>query len=185
MTYFLKGMPEKAIEVLQEGVKIAAHPGWAEGMISMIRIRQGRRDEVRHIVDGMIAMRPRVNVSCMALGWAMAVLGDLDGAYRWVERAIEERDTLVGFVHIYTPLLAPELTSDPRYGALLDRLNFVRRCPVNPLALSSHAGSRRESSTRHRRHDTRHGKPHAEPVQKKRPVKTGLILGNCGRGERI
>ena len=124
MTYFLKGMPEKAIEVLQEGVKIAAHPGWAEGMISMIRIRQGRRDEVRHVVDGMIAMRPRVNVSCMALGWAVSVLGDLDGAYQWIERAIEERDTLVGFVHIYTPLLAPELTSDSRYAALLDRLNL-------------------------------------------------------------
>ena len=47
MTYFLKGMSEKAIEILQQGVKIAPHPGWAEGMISMIRMRQGNRDEAR------------------------------------------------------------------------------------------------------------------------------------------
>ncbi len=124
MAYFLKGMPEKAIETLQQGVKIAPHPGWAEGMISMIRIRQGNREEVGRILDRMIARRSQVNVSCMALAWAMAVFGDLDGAFQWAERAIEERDTLVGFVHIYTPLLAPELASDPRYDALLSRLNL-------------------------------------------------------------
>ncbi len=125
MTYFLKGMPDKAIEVLQQGVRIAPHPGWADGMISMIRIRQGNRDEVRCILDRMIAQRSHVNVSCMALGWATAVFGDLDGAFQWVERALEERDTLVGFVHIYTPLLAPELAADPRYDALIARLNLL------------------------------------------------------------
>jgi TolB-like protein len=124
MTYFLKGMPEKAVEVLRQGVQIAPHPGWAEGMISMILGRQGKLEELRHSVDGMIAQRSRTNVSCMAIAWALAVLGDLNGAFHWVERAIEERDTLVAFVHIYTPLLAPELASDPRYGALLARLNL-------------------------------------------------------------
>ena len=125
MTYFLKGVADKAIEVLQQGVRIAPHPGWADGMISMIRIRQGNRDEVRLILDRMIAQRSHVNVSCMALAWATAVFGDLDGAFQWVERAIEERDTLVAFVHIYTPLLAPELAADPRYDALLARLNLA------------------------------------------------------------
>ena len=50
---------------------------------------------------------------------------DLDAAYEWVERAIEERDTLAGFVHIYTPLLAPELASDSRYESLLKRLHVA------------------------------------------------------------
>lgn len=124
VTYFLKGMPDKAIEILQQGVKIAPHPGWAEGMISVIRLRQGDRGEVRRIVDGMIALRPGVHVSCMALAWATSTIGDLDGAFQRVERAIEERDTLVGFVHIYTPLLAPEPASDPRHDTLLERLNL-------------------------------------------------------------
>jgi serine/threonine protein kinase/Tfp pilus assembly protein PilF len=125
MTYLLKGMPEQAIEVLQQGVKIAPHPGWAEGMISIIRIRQGQGDEVRCILDRMIAQKSKANVSCMAIAWSTAVSGDLDNAFGWVERAIEERDTLVGFVHIYTPLLAPELASDPRYDALLERLKLA------------------------------------------------------------
>jgi serine/threonine protein kinase/tetratricopeptide (TPR) repeat protein len=125
VTYFLMGMAEKAIETLQRGMEIAPHPGWAEGMISMIRIRQGSRDDARHILERMIAQRSRVNVSCMALAWSTAASGDLDGAFGWVERAVEQRDTLVGFVHIYTPLLAPEFASDPRYGALLEQLKLA------------------------------------------------------------
>ena len=84
----------------------------------------------------MIARRAQVNVSCMALAWVTAVLGDLDGAYRWVERAIEERDTLVAFVHIYTPMLAPDLASDPRYDALLARLGASCRRTVTARAAS-------------------------------------------------
>jgi serine/threonine-protein kinase len=128
IAHYLKGEPDKAIEVLRQGVAIAPHPGWAEGMISMIRMRQGDRADVERIVREMAAKRPEVNVSCMALAWVTAVLGDLDGAFQWVEKAIEERDTLVAFVHLYTPMLAPELAADPRYPALLERLKL----PVPP-----------------------------------------------------
>ncbi|HNX50472.1 MAG TPA: protein kinase [Thermoanaerobaculaceae bacterium] len=124
MTYFRKGMLDKAMEVLRQGVEIAPHPGWAEGMISVIRMQQGTPEEARRILDGMIAQRPAVNVSCMALAWASANLGDLDGAFQWVEHAIEERDTLVAFVHIYTPSVAPSMLTDPRFDALLDRLKL-------------------------------------------------------------
>jgi serine/threonine protein kinase/Tfp pilus assembly protein PilF len=125
VTYFLKGMPEEAIEILQQGVKIAPHYAFAEGMIPLIRVRQGNRDEVQRILDRVIAQRSQANVSCMGLAWLAAAVGDLDRAFGWVERAIEQRDTLVGFVHIYTPLLAPELGSDPRYDALLERLKLA------------------------------------------------------------
>ena len=91
----------------------------------MIRMQQGTPDEARRILDGMIAQRPAVNVSCMALAWATANLGDLDGAFRWVEEAIRERDTLVAFVHIYTPSVAPSMLADPRFDALLARLNLT------------------------------------------------------------
>ena len=129
MTYFRKGMPKKAIEVLEQGAKIAPHPGWAEGMISMIRMRQGTRDEARQILDRMIALRSQVNVSCMAIAWATAELGDLDSAFQWVEQAIKERDTLVGFVHIYTPFISPAMRLDPRFASLLARLDLPSVIP--------------------------------------------------------
>jgi hypothetical protein len=66
-----------------------------------------------------------VNASCMALAWATGHTGDLNGACQRAERAIEERDMPVGSVHIDALLLAPELASDPRYDAVLARLDLL------------------------------------------------------------
>ena len=72
----------------------------------------------------MIEQKQHANVSAMAIAWTAANIGDLDAAFRWIDRAIEERDTLVGFLHIYSEFMAPALTADPRYEALLSRLNL-------------------------------------------------------------
>jgi TolB-like protein/predicted Ser/Thr protein kinase len=124
LTYLRKGMLDKAVEVLEQGTRIAVHPGWSEAVIAGIRLTQGDRDEAQRILDRMIEQKREINVSSMTIAWATANLGDLDGAFRWIDRAIVERDTLVGFVHIYSPFVAPALTTDPRYDALLARLSL-------------------------------------------------------------
>ena len=128
IAYFLKGMPEMAIEVLRQGVQIArTQLGRGHDLDDQDPAEQPRGGGAHRGRDAR--RRAQDNISCMAVTWVTAVLGDLDGAYRWVERAIEERDTLVAFVHIYTPMLAPELASDPRYGALLARLELPAVAP--------------------------------------------------------
>ena len=52
--------------------------------------------------------------------------GRADEAIAWLERGIEEHDTLVGFLHIYTPWFAPALDRDTRYAAILERLGLAR-----------------------------------------------------------
>ena len=47
LTYLRKGMPEKAIEVIERGTKIAGHPGWGDGVIADVRLGQGDRDGAR------------------------------------------------------------------------------------------------------------------------------------------
>jgi serine/threonine protein kinase len=124
LTYTRKGMPQKALEVIERGTKIAGHPGWGDGVIADVRLGQGDRDGATRLLAEMIEQKQRVNVSCMAIAWTAANIGDLDAAFRWIDRAIDERDTLVGFVHIYSEFMAPALTADPRYRALLARLNL-------------------------------------------------------------
>jgi hypothetical protein len=51
--------------------------------------------------------------------------GRTDEAIEWLERGIEERDTLVGFLHIYTPWFAPALNQEPRFAAILERLGLA------------------------------------------------------------
>jgi tetratricopeptide (TPR) repeat protein len=124
LTYVLKGMPEKAIETLERGSKIALHPGWAEGVIARIRVGQGDRDGAKRILDGMVEQKRQLNVSSASIAWVSAMTGDVDGAFRWFDRAVEERDSLMAVLHIYTEIMAPVLPHDPRYAALIARLNL-------------------------------------------------------------
>ncbi len=124
LTYLRKGMPQRALEVIERGTKIAGHPGWGDGVIADVRLGQGDRDGARRLLAEMIEQKQHLNVSSMAIAWTAANLGDLDAAFRWIDRAIDERDTLVGFVHIYSEFMAPALTVDPRYQALLARLGL-------------------------------------------------------------
>ena len=57
----------------------------------------------------------------MELAFAYAALGDKDRALEWPEKGIERRDFMV-FIKV-DPKLDP-LRSDPRFAALLRRMNF-------------------------------------------------------------
>jgi hypothetical protein len=43
-----------------------------------------------------------------------------------LETGIRERDALIPFIHIYAELMVPALARDPRFGAILDRLQLPR-----------------------------------------------------------
>jgi hypothetical protein len=52
-----------------------------------------------------------------------SVLGNLDEAFRWADRAIEQRDPQV--LGLKSTPLFENLRSDPRYPALLRRMNLA------------------------------------------------------------
>ena len=56
-------------------------------------------------------------VSPTSFVWIYVGLGEFDDAFAWIERAIDDRDSLIIPIKIY-PFLDP-LRSDPRYVALL------------------------------------------------------------------
>ncbi len=67
----------------------------------------------------------QVAVSPASIAWLAACVGDVDAAFEWFDRGYEERDSLMPFVHIYTDIFVPALARDPRFGALLERLNLA------------------------------------------------------------
>ncbi|MFO7693742.1 MAG: protein kinase [Vicinamibacterales bacterium] len=123
--YASKGMFDEAEATLDAGARIAAHPGWAESMLARIRLDRGDHDGARRIVEGMIAQKPHSNVSSIGIMWALAVLGRIDEALEWLARGIEERDSLIVFLHIYTEPMAPALARDERFQAILARLGLA------------------------------------------------------------
>jgi eukaryotic-like serine/threonine-protein kinase len=125
IAYFRMGQLDKAVEALETGRRIAAHSGWEESMLAVISLAKGDAEGARRIIREMIEDKKRANVSSVALGWALAATGDIDGAMEWLERGIEEHDSLVNFLHIYTDVFAAALAHEPRYQKLLARLNLA------------------------------------------------------------
>jgi TolB-like protein/tetratricopeptide (TPR) repeat protein len=125
LAYMRLGKLDDAVRTLETGSRIAASPGWGEGLLAFIAMRRGDSSQARRIVEQMVEQRQRTNVSPIGIAWAFGTQGRADEAIEWLERGIEEHDTLVGFLHIYTPWFAPALAHDPRYAAVLERLGLA------------------------------------------------------------
>ena len=120
------GNLDEALRTLEAGSRIAVHPGWGEGIRAVVAMRRGHADDAQRIVEEMIRARQHTNVSPVGIAWALAFLERVDEAIEWLERGIAGHDTLVGFLHIYTPWFAPALDRDTRYAAILERLGLAR-----------------------------------------------------------
>jgi eukaryotic-like serine/threonine-protein kinase len=125
VAYYRLQQFDKAVETLEAGRRIAAHPGWAEALLAIISLARGDREGARQRVQEMIEQKQHVNVSSITLAWAIGASGDLEGAMHWLERGVEEHDALVNFMHVYTEIFAANLARDPRYRQLLARLNLA------------------------------------------------------------
>jgi len=121
---YFKGLIDEAIEKLEKGRQLVIAPGWCETFLLMCYLKKGNRKKAEEILAEMLEDRKRLPVSPTTLALGFAALGDMDGAFEWLKTAIEERDTLMVFVHVYCEMTVPALTHDPRFGAILDRLHL-------------------------------------------------------------
>jgi len=124
VAYFRKSLIDEAIETLQKGCQLVVFPGWNESMLLLCYLKKGDRKKAEQALEEMLEDRKRHPVSATCLAWGLAALGDFDSAFRWLETAVRERDSVMVIVHVYTEFAVPELARDPRFGALLDRLHL-------------------------------------------------------------
>jgi serine/threonine-protein kinase len=125
IAYALLSKYDEAVHVLETAARQGLSPGWADCALAFIRAKQGNREAVAEVRARMIRQRDEANVSPACIAWVSANLGDQDAAFAWLDRAFEERDGLMAWVHVYTDIFNPALADDPRFAALLTRLNLT------------------------------------------------------------
>ncbi len=93
--------------------------GWALGLAR-------RRQEALSILEALERRRSQDYVGAGLLAWVCVGLGDHDQAISWLRQSAEERDSVMA-THLNTLLVFDPLRSDPRFQALLRKMNFPQQ----------------------------------------------------------
>ncbi|MEP6729535.1 MAG: BTAD domain-containing putative transcriptional regulator [bacterium] len=81
----------------------------------------GQRDSAARLLSALLAEPPRRYLPPVPVAKAFVALGDMDAAFRWLERGLDQRAAQMRTIKV-TPAFDP-LHSDPRWARLLRRMN--------------------------------------------------------------
>jgi len=119
-----KGDLAGATAALERAVALGGSPATV-GTLGYVHGRAGRRAEAERLLAQLRETARTRYVSPAAFATIYIGLGDLDRAFAEVERALEERSSLVTVMHV-VPIAEP-LRRDPRYAT------YARRVGLPPL----------------------------------------------------
>ena len=101
---------------------------YTQAILGYVLARAGDRPEAMRIRDALIASQQRRGFGAHSVGVVYAGLGDLDQAFAWFDRAIDDGSLIPSFIpfNIMSPVFH-ELHSDPRFEQLRGRMGFQKR----------------------------------------------------------
>jgi TolB-like protein/Flp pilus assembly protein TadD len=112
---------DEAIEALEKSTSRERYPG-PLGTLALAYARAGRHAEARRVLDELTRRAQGAYVPPGALVVAHVAVGDVEGAFRWLERAYAERSNLMRSLKVH-PDLDP-LRGDPRFADMLRRVGL-------------------------------------------------------------
>ena len=107
---------QKAAELTERGTNVLASMGRAYAV-------SGKPDEARKILQELAVRAKQRYVPSYQVALVHAGLGDKDKAFESLEKAFDERSTLLTYLKMDPRF--DSLRSDPRFKAMLRRLNFL------------------------------------------------------------
>jgi serine/threonine protein kinase/tetratricopeptide (TPR) repeat protein len=121
----LQGKHDEAISTLEAALTPSGGHTWMISTLCHCHAWAGHAAEARRYHDMLVAaVSAGKYVQPMMLGSTYAVVGELDAAFDWFERAYRERDPLP--VINFWPPYTSEVVADPRFDALMTRVGLSR-----------------------------------------------------------
>ena len=120
--YAGKGMYKKAIVEAQKAIELSGRNKTAIATLGYIYALAGRKDKARKVLDDLLELSKKEHVSSFWVAIVYTYLGQKDQAFEWLEKAYEEHEVYLSLLKVI-PLL-DSLRSDPRYKALLKKMNL-------------------------------------------------------------
>jgi TolB-like protein/DNA-binding SARP family transcriptional activator/Flp pilus assembly protein TadD len=119
--YARKQMWPEAIAETQRTSVNAGPRGQA--LLGYMLARAGRTDEARRILAALLDRSRRINGGAFEVAMVYAGLGENDQAFRWLDRAVDDRS--LAFDHL--PTVVDGLRPDPRFHRLRRRIGLQNR----------------------------------------------------------
>ncbi len=121
LCYEQKGAAESAISALQKAASLSGSHNFQSSLAHAYAVF-GRTSEARQILNAMQESARGSYVPSYFFAIIFAGTAQHDLAFEWLERAYQERSTVLAYVRL-DPRLAP-LRADPRFGKFLERLGL-------------------------------------------------------------
>jgi DNA-binding winged helix-turn-helix (wHTH) protein/TolB-like protein/Flp pilus assembly protein TadD len=118
LAYEQKGMYREAIDDFQKGVKVSGSPLML-ALLGHAFAASGQKSEAEHVLSELNEVQGRRYVSPYTVAAIYAGLGNKDQAFKWLEKAYEERD--VWLMNLKVDPVFAKLRSDKRFPDLLAR----------------------------------------------------------------
>jgi len=122
MAYRVNSNYPEAIEALQTAMALAGRHPWSLVELALALSASGSEAQAEAIHDELVARSGGEHVPPAAISFVSAALGRADEAFEWLERAYEERDSLLMWVKLI-PHFDP-LRGDPRFDVLLEKMGL-------------------------------------------------------------
>jgi adenylate cyclase len=118
LTYLQKGMFQEARVEFEHWAELKREAPTA--LLAYTHAAAGDRAEAQRLLEGLLSEAQHGRPPAAAIALIYGQLGDRDNAFRWLERAVEERSSFLLFIKV-SPRVDP-LRSDPRFRELLQRI---------------------------------------------------------------
>ncbi len=118
LAYEEKGMYREAIDEFQKGVKVSGSPLML-ALLGHAFAASGQKGEAQRVLNELRDLQGRRYVSSYTVAAIYAGLGEKDQAFKWLEKAYEERD--IWLMNLKVDPVFSKLRSDKRFPDLLAR----------------------------------------------------------------
>src|SRR5205814_5415345 len=114
---------EEAIAECQKAVALSGGNTSTRVVLGYAYAVSGKRNEALKVLDELSELSGRKYVSAYRLAAIYAALGDTEQAFRWLNRAYEERDGWL--IWLKSDPVLDNLRSDERFTTLLGRIGLT------------------------------------------------------------
>jgi serine/threonine protein kinase/Flp pilus assembly protein TadD len=120
--FLAKRENEKALQELQQALRLSGNETSFKAELANAYAVEDKKQEATAILRDLLQMSSRQYVSPYSVALVYAGLGDKDAAFRWLDKAYEERS--VRLINIAVHPRFAGLRDDPRFAALVRRIGL-------------------------------------------------------------